>query len=53
MLDFINCQEGPDPTRLHRTDLDEVKGAAVTLAPWDFKEGEQVKLPLPLPLPKR
>jgi len=42
MLDFINCGEGPDPTRVHKTELDERKDAAVTRAGWAFKKGQQV-----------
>jgi histone-lysine N-methyltransferase SETD3 len=42
LLDMINCAEGPDPARVHRTDLDSSRVNAVTLAPWNFKGGEQV-----------
>jgi hypothetical protein len=42
MLDFVNCAEGPDPTKVHSTELDESERNAVTVASWDFKMGEQV-----------
>lgn len=42
MLDLINCKEGPDPTRVHSTQLDDSGKFANTLAPWAFKAGEQV-----------
>lgn len=42
LLDLINCKEGPPGSTIHSTRLDESGKNAVTLAPWDFKEGEQV-----------
>ena len=48
MLDFINCIEGPDPTKVHSTLLQESmlsgfsESYAVTKAGWAFKEGEQL-----------
>jgi histone-lysine N-methyltransferase SETD3 len=42
LLDMINCMEGPDPDRVHGTDLDAAKVNANTLSPWDFAKGEQV-----------
>jgi hypothetical protein len=39
---MINCQEGPNPKRLHRTDMDDANENAETKAPWAFKKGEQV-----------
>ena len=42
MLDLVNCQEGPDPSRVHATRLDKSGKNAVTLAPWGFKEGQPV-----------
>ena len=48
MLDFINCMEGPDPTKVHSTLLQESmlsgfsESYAVTKAGWAFKEGEQL-----------
>ena len=48
MLDFINCMEGPDPTKVHSTVLQESmlsgfsESYAVTKAGWAFKEGEQL-----------
>jgi histone-lysine N-methyltransferase SETD3 len=41
MLDFINCAEGPDASRLHSTKQEG--DLAVTLAPWAFEAGEQVR----------
>ena len=42
LLDLINCQEGPPGSTVHATKLDTTGDNAVTLAPWDFPEGEQV-----------
>ncbi|GMH80612.1 hypothetical protein TL16_g08620 [Triparma laevis f. inornata] len=42
LLDLINCQEGPAGSTVHATNLDSGGKNAVTLAPWSFKEGEQV-----------
>jgi histone-lysine N-methyltransferase SETD3 len=42
MLDFVNCAEGPDPTKVHSTKLDDSERNAVTAASWAFAEGEQV-----------
>jgi histone-lysine N-methyltransferase SETD3 len=42
LLDMINCAEGPNPARVHRTDLDAAGVNAVTMAPWAFKQDEQV-----------
>ena len=42
MLDFINCVEGPEPTRVHRTDMDESYTHATTAASWAFPKGDQV-----------
>ena len=53
MLDFINCVEGPDPSRVHSTQVRHVTGIpsskkkekpsqAVTSASWTFGEGAQV-----------
>ncbi|KAJ9472468.1 Ribulose-1 [Diplonema papillatum] len=39
-LDMINCQELPDPDRIHKTVAED--GHAVTYAPWEFKKGQQV-----------
>ena len=42
MLDLINCMEGPDPSRVHSTNLDNSGQNAITKAPWEFKKGEQL-----------
>ena len=42
MLDLINCMEGPDPSRVHSTSLDNSGQNAITKAPWEFKKGEQL-----------
>jgi histone-lysine N-methyltransferase SETD3 len=42
LLDMINCMEGPNPKRLHKTDMDASGKNAETKAPWGFKKGEQV-----------
>ena len=42
MLDFVNCAEGPDPSKVHSTELDESERHAVTKASWDFSKAEQV-----------
>ena len=48
MLDFVNCAEGPDPTKVHSTSLQEsllsgfTESYAVTKAAWAFSAGEQV-----------
>lgn len=42
LLDLINCKEGPPGSTVHATDLDGSGDNAVTLAPWSFREGEQV-----------
>ena len=43
LLDLINCQQGPEGSTVHATNLDSSGDNAVTLAPWSFKEGEQGK----------
>ena len=42
MLDFVNCVEGPDASRVHSTDTDTSEKFAVTAASWAFAEGEQL-----------
>lgn len=43
LLDLVNCAEGPDPTRVHSTWLDEeTQSYAVTKGAWNFKKGEQL-----------
>mmetsp|Transcript_21116 Transcript_21116/g.44014 ORF Transcript_21116/g.44014 Transcript_21116/m.44014 type:complete len:898 (+) Transcript_21116:1-2694(+) len=42
LLDLINCQQLPKGSTVHATALDSQKKNAVTLAPWNFKKGEQV-----------
>jgi len=42
MLDFINCIEGPDPSRVHSTAMDDTNTNALTRASWAFASGEQV-----------
>lgn len=42
LLDLINCQQLPKGSTVHATRLDEDEKNAVTLAPWNFKKGEQV-----------
>ena len=42
MLDFINCVEGPDPSRVHSTHMDASNKHAITAASWAFATGEQV-----------
>ena len=44
MLDLINCMEGPDPSRVHSTRLDNTGKNAITKAPWEFKKGEHYKI---------
>ena len=39
LLDMINCIEGPDPSRVHSTYLED--GLATTKAGWRFRRGEQ------------
>ena len=39
LLDMINCIEGPDPSRVHSTYLED--GLATTKAGWKFSRGEQ------------
>ena len=34
--------EGPDPSRVHSTRLDNTGKNAITKAPWEFKKGEQL-----------
>lgn len=41
MLDMINCQQGPNPQRVHSTRRGAT-GKADTLAPWTFQKDEQV-----------
>eukprot|EP00605_Chrysophyceae_sp_TOSAG23-4_P000492 GSChrysophyteH1.ASY1.ANO1.551.1 assembled CDS len=42
MLDFINCVEGPDASRIHSTNTDSSKTYAITNASWDFAKGDQL-----------
>jgi hypothetical protein len=42
MLDFINCIEGPEGSRVHSTTLDDTGRYALTKSPWSFNQGEQV-----------
>ncbi len=42
MLDLINCMEGPDPSRVHSTRLDNTRKNAITKAPWEYKKGERL-----------
>lgn len=42
MLDMVNCGEGPDPTRVHRSNHNHQVDTAETRASWGFKTGEQV-----------
>jgi len=43
MLDFVNCAEGPDASKVHSTQLDEHSGLfADTKASWSFADREQV-----------
>lgn len=42
LLDLINCNEGPDPTRVHATRLDQRGEYAVTRADRDYEAGEQL-----------
>ena len=42
MLDFVNCQEGPDPNCVHSTSLDSTQTKAITKSCWEFEEGSQV-----------
>jgi len=42
LLDFINCAEGPDPSRVHSTVLSDNRREAMTKAPWTVPAGEQV-----------
>lgn len=48
MLDFVNCVEGPDPSKVHSTSLQEsmlsgfTESYAVTKAAWDFPVGKQL-----------
>jgi hypothetical protein len=42
MLDFINCIEGPEGSRVHSTALDDTGKYALTKSPWSFNKGEQV-----------
>jgi len=42
LLDLINCQQLPKGSTVHSTVLDAGGKNAVTLAPWNFKKGEQV-----------
>jgi hypothetical protein len=42
MLDFVNCQEGPDPNCVHSTTMDATQTKAVTKSCWEFQQGEQV-----------
>ncbi|CAE7942635.1 unnamed protein product, partial [Symbiodinium sp. KB8] len=42
MLDLINCKEGPDPSRVHATELDASGRNAITRAGWGFKQGDQI-----------
>lgn len=40
LLDLVNCVEGPDPNRIHKTTPGG--GLAATRASWDFAQGAQV-----------
>jgi len=46
MLDMVNCGEGPDTTRVHRSDHkqtdEDPMGQCETRASWSFKKGDQV-----------
>ena len=42
LLDLINCNQGPNPRRVHKTDLDGARKHALTKAPWRFAKGAQV-----------
>jgi histone-lysine N-methyltransferase SETD3 len=42
MLDFINCAEGPNPSKVHSTALDDSGRNAVTFSSWAFSPGDQV-----------
>ena len=40
VLDLINCQEGPDPSQIHKTEW--INDTAITRSPWTFQSDEQV-----------
>ncbi len=40
--DLINCQQGPDPSRVHGTRMNPEGTHAITKAGWEFKAGEQL-----------
>ena len=40
VLDLINCQEGPDPDQIHKTEW--INDTALTRAPWTVERGDQV-----------
>jgi len=42
MLDLINCAEGPNPSRVHSTDLDPTGALALTRADRRYARGDQI-----------
>jgi len=42
MLDFVNCAEGPNPSKVHSTILDASGSFAETKSSWSFDLNEQV-----------
>jgi len=42
MLDMVNCGEGPDPTKVHRSNHKMPEDTAETRASWSFEGGDQV-----------
>lgn len=42
MLDFINCIQGPEGSKIHSTAMDPSDQYAITRSSWDFKANEQL-----------
>lgn len=42
MLDFVNCIEGPDGSKVHSTSVNKAETYALTAASWSFTASEQV-----------
>lgn len=42
MLDLVNCAEGPDPSRVHATNLDDSLQFAITKADRTYRAGDQI-----------
>ena len=42
MLDLVNCAEGPDPSRVHATTMDDSQQFAMTKADRSYNTGDQI-----------